>query len=60
MKRNGVPLFTLESGDSVIVRPSGTEPKLKVYYMVKGENREKALATNDVLRAEAKKLLGID
>ena len=50
----------LASGDSVIVRPSGTEPKLKVYYMVKGENREKALAATEILKAEARKLLGIE
>ncbi len=49
----------LESGDSVIVRPSGTEPKLKVYYMVKGENRDKALDTTEILKVEARKLLGI-
>ena len=34
--------FAMESGDKVIVRPSGTEPKLKAYLFAKGENQAAA------------------
>lgn len=30
--------FVLENGDKVIIRPSGTEPKIKLYYLVGAES----------------------
>ena len=34
--------FKLENGDVVIVRPSGTEPKVKFYFLVIAENETEA------------------
>ncbi len=40
-----------------IVRPSGTEPKLKIYYFAGASTREKAKAALEALRSQVGKLL---
>jgi possible phosphoglucomutase len=37
----------LEDGSSIIVRPSGTEPKIKAYYTTLGKNKEEAKAVKE-------------
>ena len=37
--------FVLENGDVIVVRPSGTEPKVKFYYLLSGEDRAAVEAT---------------
>ena len=44
LPRSNMLSFKLENGDVVIVRPSGTEPKVKFYFMVSAENEETAMA----------------
>lgn len=34
--------YTLEDGSWIAVRPSGTEPKIKIYYNIKGVDKEAA------------------
>ncbi len=40
--KSNVLKYSLADGSWVAVRPSGTEPKCKFYYCVRGETREKA------------------
>ena len=40
--------FILENG-SVVIRPSGTEPKLKAYISVTAENKDNALEIEKML-----------
>ncbi|WP_026835017.1 phospho-sugar mutase [Eubacterium xylanophilum] len=42
LPKSNVLEFQLEGNISIIIRPSGTEPKIKIYYLVEGDNREKA------------------
>ena len=42
LPKSDVIKFLLEDDCSVVVRPSGTEPKLKTYISVKEETKEKA------------------
>ena len=49
-----VLIYKLENNETVIVRPSGTEPKIKIYYTTLGKDLAEAQAEKDKL-AEALK-----
>lgn len=55
---SNVLFYTLENGDSVVIRPSGTEPKIKLYYLVSDKTQEAAEEKRNAYKAAFEKLLG--
>lgn len=49
--------YELDGGGFICVRPSGTEPKLKVYYSVNGKNKSEAEATFIAVKEAFEKLM---
>lgn len=60
LPKSNVLSYRMESGDTVIVRPSGTEPKIKIYITAKASSREEAEKKLGVISAGVKALLGIE
>ena len=52
-----VLIYTLEGGATVIVRPSGTEPKIKTYFTTLGNDLAEAQAQKDALAEALKPIL---
>ncbi len=48
-RQTNVLIYKLENNETVIVRPSGTEPKIKIYYTTLGKDLEEAQAEKDKL-----------
>ncbi len=58
LPRSNVLFYTLENGDSVVIRPSGTEPKIKLYYLVSDKTIEAADCKRAEYKAAFEQLLG--
>lgn len=50
-------VYTLESGSEIIVRPSGTEPKIKTYFTTLGKDLKEAQEKKDILAAALEPVL---
>ena len=50
LPKENVLRFDFKDGSWAAARPSGTEPKLKLYFSVKGENKEQATVRQQVIR----------
>ena len=56
LPKSNVLVFDLEQGAKVVIRPSGTEPKIKCYYTTVGANLDEALATEAKLQKDFDKI----
>lgn len=56
---SNVIALNLENDNAVIIRPSGTEPKIKLYVTAVGKTKEEALNVCETLVNSAKEILGL-
>ncbi|MGP1348342.1 MAG: phospho-sugar mutase [Stomatobaculum sp.] len=57
LPRADVLIYTLEDGATAVVRPSGTEPKIKTYFTTRGRDLAEAKAEKDALAEALRPLL---
>lgn len=60
LPKSNVLSFTLPDGNGAIIRPSGTEPKIKVYITAVGADRESAQALTDKISVDMKGFVGVE
>lgn len=59
LPKSNVLSYSLEDNSKVIVRPSGTEPKIKIYITACGETRKESEEKTYLISEDAIKLLGV-
>lgn len=59
LPKSNVLQYQLEGGNKFTVRPSGTEPKIKIYLSAKGATKEIAQAVIDKMSGAVNGILGI-
>jgi phosphoglucomutase len=60
LPKSNVLKYILDDGSWIAVRPSGTEPKIKIYYSIVGENRDSTETALEYYRNTMIKRLGLD
>lgn len=58
LPESNVLFYDLEGGCSLIIRPSGTEPKIKLYVMTRGQSEKEAQELYDLVKAAGMEKLG--
>ena len=58
LPRSEVLRYTMANGAGLIARPSGTEPKLKVYLSAKEKSKEASLAATQKMKDEISEYIG--
>lgn len=51
LPKSDVLKFIFEDGSWIAIRPSGTEPKIKIYYSIRGESKDEATKVLEARRA---------
>lgn len=59
LPKSNVLSFIMPDNSKVIVRPSGTEPKIKVYITACGNSREESTAKSEKIADSMSKILGV-
>ena len=57
LPKENVLRFDYKDGSWTAVRPSGTEPKLKIYFSVKGDGKETAEKRKDIIQAKLMEII---
>lgn len=58
LPKSDVISFILDKNAKVIIRPSGTEPKIKAYYTTTDSDRQKAIKLEEIISEDFKKIIG--
>lgn len=58
LPKSNVIYLELEDDNNFIIRPSGTEPKIKLYCLLKGETAEEAEKLQVMVKEDIKKIVG--
>lgn len=59
LPKSDVLAFKLTNGASVVIRPSGTEPKIKAYYTTIADTQDEAISLKNIISDSFKKILGV-
>jgi len=63
-RQTGLPqsdmlMFRLAGGDKVIIRPSGTEPKIKIYFLIHAEDERELAPKMEAYQADARRFADV-